>query len=87
MVEDKFVEINGLNLHYLDWGNEATPFGMAISTGSRQAQDRPVMLLVHGMTGNCHDWDGFAVRIHENYHVLALDQPGHGDSDWSKETA
>ncbi len=69
MYQDKFIDIDGLSLHYLDWGND----------------DKPDMLLIHGMTGNCHDWDSFAARTRENYHVLALDQPGHGDSDWLKE--
>ncbi|MSQ14717.1 MAG: alpha/beta hydrolase [Dehalococcoidia bacterium] len=93
-VLDKFVDVGGLNLHYLDWGNKDKSLGLASVAGSSQVlharspqggQELPVMLLVHGMTGNCHDWDGFAERVREDYHVLALDQPGHGDSDWSRE--
>lgn len=69
--KDESVRVEGINLHYLDWGNH----------------DKPAMLLVHGMTGNCRDWDGFARELQADYHIIALDQPGHGDSDWSKDGA
>ncbi len=63
--EDKFIEVNGLKLHYLDWGNEK----------------EPVLVLLHGLCGNAHYWDFFAERMNNDYHILALDQRGHGDSD------
>jgi len=65
--QDEFVTANGLNLHYLDWGNP----------------DAPPMLLLHGLCGNAHYWDFFAWSMKNDYHVLALDQRGHGDSSWA----
>ena len=62
---DKFIKVNGLNLHYLDWGNS----------------NAPVLLLLHGLCGNAHYWDFLADRMKNDYHVLALDLRGHGDSD------
>ncbi len=66
--EDKFIEIDGLSLHYLDWGRiGADP-----------------MILLHGLCGNAHYWDFFAHNMRNDYHVLAPDQRGHGDSGWTE---
>jgi pimeloyl-ACP methyl ester carboxylesterase len=55
-----------LRLHYADWGNSQAPH----------------MLLVHGVQDHCHSWDWFADHYADDYHVLAPDLRGHGDSDW-----
>ncbi len=66
--EDKFIRINHLSLHYLDWDRlDAVP-----------------MILLHGLCGNAHYWDFFALNMRNDYHVLALDQRGHGDSGWAE---
>ncbi len=62
---ERTVKVNGLTLHYLDWG---PPDG------------RPVLLL-HGITGHARVWDHVAERLLPGRRVLALDQRGHGDSD------
>jgi len=67
--QDKYLMVNGLRLHYLDWGNEA----------------QQAMLLVHGMQDCAHNWDFFAASMARDYHILAMDQRGHGDSQWSPE--
>ena len=56
-------------MHYLDWGN---------------AENTPI-LLFHGFMAHAHVWDNMASELCSRYHVLALDQRGHGDSEWSKE--
>jgi pimeloyl-ACP methyl ester carboxylesterase len=66
--EDKFVQANGMRLHYLDWGNH----------------DKPKMLLLHGGAQSAHSWDFFALAMRDHFHIVALDQRGHGDSDWSE---
>ncbi len=66
--EDRYVEANGMKFHYLDWGNP----------------DAPDMLLLHGFAQTCHSWDFVALAFCDRYHVVALDQRGHGDSDWSE---
>ena len=63
---EKDIEINGIKLSYLDWGNE----------------DKQTMLLLHGRTNSAHTWDFTSLAFHANYHVIALNQRGHGDSDW-----
>jgi pimeloyl-ACP methyl ester carboxylesterase len=63
----KFVDVNGLRLHYLDWGN----------------QGAPAIVCVHGLTSHAHAFDGFARRCADRFHVVALDVRGRGDSAWS----
>lgn len=65
--QDKFLKINSLNLHYVEWG---TP-------------GQPSIVLLHGFQSNAHTWDTFSQAMANTYHVLALDQRGHGDTDWA----
>ena len=67
--QDKTVTANGHTLHYLDWGREG----------------QPVALLVHGLRGHAHSWDDVSEALCGDFHVLALDQRGRGDSDWAKD--
>lgn len=62
---DKFVTINGLNIHYVDWGGSA----------------KKTLLFVHGQGGNAHAFDHIAPAFRDEYRVLAIDERGHGDSD------
>ena len=57
-----------LRLHYLDWGNVAAPN----------------MLLVHGVQDHCHTWDWYARAFFDDYHIIAPDMRGHGDSEWAR---
>lgn len=66
-VQDKFITLNGLRFHYRDWGNEGA---------------QPFVLL-HGFTGHARTWDTFAQAMQEKYWVLALDQRGHGETEWA----
>jgi pimeloyl-ACP methyl ester carboxylesterase len=65
--EDRYVQANGMRLHYLDWGNH----------------QQPKLLLLHGGAQSAHSWDFFALVMRDHFHIVALDQRGHGDSDWS----
>ena len=65
--KDRIVTTNGIKLHYLDWGTEG----------------QPVMLLLHGLRGHSHSWDDVSAKFHQDYHVLALDQRGRGETDWA----
>jgi pimeloyl-ACP methyl ester carboxylesterase len=56
-----------LRLHYLDWGNA----------------EAPPLVLVHGGRDHSRNWDWVAERLRAEWHVIAPDLRGHGDSQWS----
>jgi pimeloyl-ACP methyl ester carboxylesterase len=39
--------------------------------------------MLHGMAQTAHSWDFAALAFCDRYRVIALDQRGHGDSDWA----
>ena len=41
------------------------------------------ILFLHGGGLNAHTWDCVAIMLRERYRCIALDQRGHGDSEWS----
>ena len=45
----------------------------------------PALLLLHGGALTAHTWDPVCARLRDRYRCLALDQRGHGDSEWSPE--
>jgi len=76
-----FAHVNGLKLHYLDWG--ASPAGHVHShpRGSKPAST--TVLLCHGGSAHCHWWDEVAPHLAAYGRVLALDFRGHGRSQWA----
>jgi pimeloyl-ACP methyl ester carboxylesterase len=63
----RFYFAERLRLHYVDWGNE----------------DKPLLLLVHGGRDHARSWDWVARELRHDWHVVAPDLRGHGDSAWS----
>ena len=45
--------------------------------------DGPPLVMLHGLTGHARTWDHTAAALTDRYRVLALDQRGHGDSEWA----
>lgn len=45
----------------------------------------PPLVMLHGLSGHSRTWDHTAAALSDQYHVLALDQRGHGDTDWAPE--
>jgi 3-oxoadipate enol-lactonase len=64
---DRFIHLGNLQLYYLEWG-----------TGHAQT-----MVLLHGIGDNAHIWDHFAQHAADHLRIIALDQRGHGFSDWA----
>ena len=62
--------INHLRFHFLEWGDPSAP---------------PVLLL-HGGNQSGHSWDLVSLHLADRFHVYALDQRGHGDSEWTRES-
>jgi len=67
----RFVAAGGLRLHYLDYGTAG----------------RTPMLCLHGGGAHAHWFDPVAAGFSADYHMLALDQRGHGDSAWTDPAA
>jgi pimeloyl-ACP methyl ester carboxylesterase len=67
--DGRHLVLGAMRFHYLDWGTVGLP---------------PVLFL-HGGGLNAHTWDLVCAALREERHCLALDQRGHGDSEWSPE--
>jgi pimeloyl-ACP methyl ester carboxylesterase len=39
--------------------------------------------MLHGLSSHARSWDHAAEALAGQYHVIALDQRGHGDTDWA----
>ncbi|HVC54931.1 MAG TPA: alpha/beta hydrolase [Stellaceae bacterium] len=61
------VQVGRMRLHYLDWGNG----------------HQPPMVFLHGGALTAHTWDLCCLALRDDFHCIALDQRGHGDSDWA----
>ena len=63
------IVLRQLRFHYLEWG----------------APDAPPIVLLHGGHQSAHSWDLVSLYLAQRYRVLALDQRGHGDSEWPRD--
>jgi esterase len=61
--------LRGMRFHFTEWGDPSAP---------------PVLLL-HGGNQSSHSWDLVSLHLSDRFHVYALDQRGHGDTEWSRE--
>jgi len=57
--------VDGLEIHSVEWGSA----------------DDPTIVFVHGWTCDTSSWREQVPAFSGNYHVIALDLPGHGQSD------
>ena len=63
----RYYQSQGLRLHFTDWGNPSAP----------------PLLLVHGGLDHGRSWDHLAQALRPNFHVVAPDLRGHGESAWA----
>ena len=66
---EKSAQVDGMNFHYLEWGDSSNP----------------TILMLHGNSQQSHSWDFVSLALSEQFHLIVLDQRGHGDSDHTKE--
>ena len=67
----RILHVNGLDLHGLEWGEPG----------------RPALCLLHGGAAHAHWFDRVASHFADRFHVLSLDQRGHGESQWASPPA
>jgi pimeloyl-ACP methyl ester carboxylesterase len=65
------LRVNGLRLHLLEWG----------------LPGRPALCFLHGGSAHAHWFDLVAPAFAEQFHLVALDQRGHGESQWAEPPA
>jgi pimeloyl-ACP methyl ester carboxylesterase len=65
------LKVGGLTLNALEWGEPG----------------RPALCFLHGGSAHAHWFDGVVTTFADRFHVLALDQRGHGASEWAPEPA
>ncbi|WP_428489244.1 alpha/beta fold hydrolase [Rhodopila sp.] len=63
------VVLRQMRFHFLEWGRP----------------DAPPIVLLHGGHQSAHSWDLVSLHLAQRYRVLALDQRGHGDSEWARD--
>ena len=67
----RFVVVGGLTLHFLEWGTIG----------------RPTVCFLHGGSAHAHWFDQVTPAFADRYHLIALDQRGHGESQWAEPPA
>ena len=65
---ERDVVVDGVRLHLREVG----------------ATDAPPVLFLHGIMGHRRDWDVLIDRVGERHRVIAVDQRGHGRSEWTR---
>ncbi len=65
------VVLRQLRFHFLEWGSP----------------DAPPIVLLHGGHQSAHSWDLVSLHLAQRFRVLALDQRGHGDSEWARDVS
>ena len=69
--QSRNIVLRQMRFHFLEWG----------------APDAPPIVLLHGGHQSAHSWDLVSLHLARRYRVLALDQRGHGDSEWARDVA
>lgn len=67
MRRDEFRTLDGVEIHYSEWGDE----------------DAPPVVCVHGLSRVGRDFDPLARDLADDYRVLCPDMPGRGLSEWA----
>ena len=65
------IVLRQMRFHYLEWG----------------LADAPPIVLLHGGHQSAHSWDLVSLHLAQWFRVLALDQRGHGDSEWARDVS
>jgi pimeloyl-ACP methyl ester carboxylesterase len=67
----RVLHVNGLDLSFIEWG----------------VSGNPALCLLHGGAAHAHWFDLVAPAFADRFHVISLDQRGHGESQWAQPPA
>ncbi|WP_341754327.1 alpha/beta hydrolase [Candidatus Tisiphia endosymbiont of Dioctria rufipes] len=74
----KFIQVGP----YINWlGSQYIPAHKIAYLEFGYPNNENVIICVHGLTRNAHDFDKIAMALSDNFRVIAIDYPGRGDSD------
>jgi pimeloyl-ACP methyl ester carboxylesterase len=65
--QSRRIAVNGLQLHYLESGRPGAP----------------ALCFLHGGAAHAHWFDAVTPAFVDRFHVVSLDQRGHGESQWA----
>jgi pimeloyl-ACP methyl ester carboxylesterase len=71
LARGRHVAINGLRLHLLEGGRVGGP----------------VLCFLHGGSAHAHWFDAVLPHFADRFHLISLDQRGHGESEWASPPA
>jgi pimeloyl-ACP methyl ester carboxylesterase len=66
--EDRFVDVNGIQIRYREWGQPP----------ESNQDDRETIIFIHGFANSLQSFKAIAPYLANDYHVIALDMPGFG---------
>ncbi len=69
MPHERYIGTDGPRLHVVEWGRP----------------DGEPIVFIHPGRLNTHSWDLVCLALQARYRCIAVDAPGHGDSDWDPE--
>lgn len=64
---DRNLQVNGVRLHLREW----------------ERPHAPAIMILHGITGHAWEFDELASALAVDFHVVSVNQRGHGASAWS----
>ena len=79
-----YVTVDGVRVHYVDWGAPGGVVGRVDHPHPAlpPSRGKGVLLLLHGDMRTARSWDAVARELRGEFHVVAMDARGHGDSEW-----
>jgi pimeloyl-ACP methyl ester carboxylesterase len=68
--KEELIDVNGLSINVRSWGNR---------------KSKSAIIMLHGYAETSRIWDDSAQDLSRDYHVIAIDQRGYGNSGYSKD--
>ena len=81
--ESRFTKLDGARIHYMNYNRDSGARGKG---KGKAGNDEEALVLIHGWTMNVDNWRDQILPLTKRNRVIALDFPGHGQSDKPKVT-
>ena len=81
--ESRFATLEGARIHYANYNRDSGARGKG---KAKAGNDEEALVLIHGWTMNNDNWNAQVPTLVKRNRVIAIDLPGHGQSDKPKTT-